>query len=110
MAESDFSYEFYSKIPDPNDELRNLAERRLRALAGSGHTDVVGAAVAMTELTHEETPSLFEARVVVYVRPADVVAVEKDPNPLTALKNAIAAVERQVREKREKLGAKRQQP
>ncbi len=102
MAEVDFSYEFYSKIPDPDDELRNLAEQRLRALA-KGHQDVVGAAVAMSELTHDETPNLFQARVVVYVRPTDIVAIEKDPSPITALKEAIAAVERQVREKREKL-------
>lgn len=109
MGESDFAYEFYSKIPDPNDELKDLAEHRLRALA-KGHTDMVGASVAITELTHEETPNLYQARIVVYVRSTDIVATEKDPNPHAALKSAISAVERQVREQREKLGTKWKQP
>ncbi len=109
MAEVNFSYEFYTKIPDPNDEMRDLAERRLRALA-QGHDDLVGAAVSMSELTHEETPNYFQARVVVYIRPTDIVAIEKDQSPLTALKNAISAVERQVREKREKLSQRWKQP
>ncbi len=109
MAEVNFSYEFYTKIPDPNDEMRDMAESRLRALT-EGHDDVTGAAVSMSELTHEETPNYFQARVVVYVRPTNIVAIEKDQSPLTALKNAISATERQVREKREKLRQQWKQP
>jgi ribosome-associated translation inhibitor RaiA len=109
MAESEFNYEFFSKVPDPNNKMRDLAETRLLDLT-EGNTDLTGAAVSIEEVTHETTPNLFQARVVVYIRPEDIAAVEKDENPLTALKGALSAVERQVREKRKKLSQHWKQP
>jgi ribosome-associated translation inhibitor RaiA len=40
---------------------------------------------------------------VTYVRPSNIAATEKADNPMTALKGALNAVERQVREKRKRL-------
>ncbi len=104
-----FDVEFYSKVPDPDDELRLEAERQLEALR-AGHTDMIGASVALEQPAHGETPYLHQARVVVYMRPDNIVAVEKDETAEGALKGALKAVERQVRERREKLGQHWKQP
>lgn len=84
---------------DDKEELEN----RLRDLA-SGHTDLVGAAVAVSAPGRgEEDPFLYQVRIVVYSRPKYIAAVKKDDTVQGALKEALSAVERQVREKREKL-------
>jgi ribosome-associated translation inhibitor RaiA len=102
MGVQDFSFEFHSDLPNFDERLRIEAEERLRDLR-AGHTDLIGAAVAVNRIAHGETPHWFRARVVAYARPENIVAVEKDEVAEVALKNALKAVERQVREKREKL-------
>lgn len=105
----DFTFEFTSEMDYPDDELRAEAERRLRALT-EGHTDIVGASVAIEEVTSDTTPHRYEARVVVYIRPENLVAVEKAPEPMPTLRAALNAVERQVRERRAKLRERWRQP
>jgi ribosome-associated translation inhibitor RaiA len=103
MNSTEFDFEFYSKVPDPGDSLRREAESRLWELA-EGYYDMIGASVALEELTQEETPHVFEARVVAYIKPDNIAAIEKSDSALGALKGALSAVERQVREFRNKLG------
>lgn len=98
----EFDFEFYSEIPDPDDGLRAEAEKRLLALT-EGHNDLTGASVTMEELTSETTPHRYEATVVVFKRPDNVAATEKGERPDGVLKGALSAVERQVRELRERL-------
>jgi len=109
MSELDFQFEFQSEIPNSDNELIVEAEGRLRQLA-SGHSDMIGGSVALEELTGDITPHRYEARVVAYMRPDNVAAVEKRETAIEALKGALNAVERQVRERREKLGKPWQQP
>ena len=109
---SDFRLEFYNEAPLSKDlelELAAEADRRLRELA-EGHTDIVGASVSVEELTGEETPHRYQVRAMVYMRPDNVVAVEKQETVEGALKGALSAVERQVREYREKLRERWKQP
>ncbi len=75
-----------------------MRSRRVRA----GHEDTTGASVAVREAAHAETP-LFEARVVVYMKPKNVASHQKQESPIGALKGALDAVERQVRKRRAKL-------
>lgn len=98
----DFDFEFYTEIPDPGDTLRAEARDRLLTLR-EGHDDIIGASVAMEELTGEETPHRYQARVVVFVRPDNIAALEKSDSPEGALNGALRAAERQVRERRAKL-------
>jgi ribosome-associated translation inhibitor RaiA len=102
----EFDFEFYNELEnlgDLEEKLRDEAETRLRKLS-KGHTDITGAAVSLESLDKgAETNYIVRARVVAYVRPENIVGVEKGDNPLSALKNALSAVERQVREKRDKL-------
>ncbi|MBN1260127.1 MAG: HPF/RaiA family ribosome-associated protein [Anaerolineae bacterium] len=104
-----FDFEFTSDIVQTDEKLRAEAETRVRALA-SGHTDIVGAAVAVQELTASATPHRYEARVVLYMRPKHIAGVEKAPDALQALQQALSVVEQQVRDYREKLRTRWRQP
>lgn len=101
MAMLDFTFEFQSEIDEPTEGLRDEAERRLRSL-GEGHQDLIGAMVTLEELTGGTTPHRYEATVVVYKRPENLAATEKAETARGALKGALSALERQVREMREK--------
>jgi ribosome-associated translation inhibitor RaiA len=98
----DFDFEFYSEVPDPGDELREEALERLLALA-EGQDDLIGASVALEELTGGTTPYHYQARVIAFIRPDNIAAVEKAETSRGALKGALTALERQVREQRERL-------
>jgi ribosome-associated translation inhibitor RaiA len=104
-----FDFEFHAQDLQRKEDLRSEAESRLLALA-EGHDDIIGASVAVTRESHGETPHLFRARVVAYIRPENIAAVEKDENPHLALKGALSALERQVRERRDRLSTRWQQP
>ena len=110
VDELDFTIEFNSDINDAVFEARLMeeAENRLRELA-EGHDDVTGAAVTIREQASGQTP-IYEATVVAYVRPENVAGKEKDESPHNALLEALDAVERQVRDKRARLGRRWEQP
>ena len=105
----EFAFEFYSEISDADDALRMEADRRLRALT-EGHTDITGASVTIEELTGEATPNWYEAQVVIYMRPNNLASVEKAETVEGALKGALSAAERQVRQVRDKLRETWKQP
>jgi ribosome-associated translation inhibitor RaiA len=97
----EFDFEFHTDgVGDP-DRLRDEAEPRLRELA-EGHRDMTGASVSVREAARAET-SVFEARVVAYMKPKNVAGTEKAASPIGALKGALEAVERQVRKRRDKI-------
>ena len=101
MALENFDFEFYTEISQDDAELWEEANERLRSLVND-HTDIIDASVSIEELTGSETPHRFEARVVIYMRPENIVAVDKNSHAMLALQNALDAVERQVREERAK--------
>jgi ribosome-associated translation inhibitor RaiA len=109
MARLDFHVDFNIEIPNLEEELAVEAEQRLWLLAEE-HTDLIGASVAVEELAQDDVPFLYQARVVVYIRPKNIAAVEKAETVEAALRGALAAIERQVREHRERLGAAWQRP
>ena len=112
-AELEFTFEFHSDVPDLRtefeDELRAEAHQALSALA-EGHTDLIGASVVLEQPARAESAFLHQARVVAYGRPDPVAAVEKDESLEQALRGALDAVERQVRERRAKLAERWKQP
>jgi ribosomal subunit interface protein len=109
----DFTWEFNNEVtsmsPEMEQSLRDEAEQRLNDLR-RGHTDLVGAAVSLEQLAPQRTPDFYQARVVVYIRPENIAGVAKEDNPVTALKSALNSVERQVRENRDRLRERYQQP
>lgn len=106
MTMQGFTFEFLNEVqslgPQVEEHLRTEAEQRLRKLQ-QGHTDLIGAAVSVEQPIHAETPFLFQARVVAYARPKNIAATTKESDAMRALKGALDAVERQVREQRARL-------
>ena len=103
MKELDFTIEFNSNLNDTvEEELFLEADTELRKLA-KGHDDITGAAINIREPAKGETSYWFEATVVVYSRPEHISATEKADDPAAALKGALKAVKRQIRERRTKL-------
>ena len=103
MALIDLPIEFHAEVDAATDELELEAEKRLLKLS-EGHSDMIGASISVERQAHGATPHLYRARVTVYVRPKNLHAQEKHKNMRSALKSALDAIERQVREKREKRG------
>ncbi|MBN1312084.1 MAG: HPF/RaiA family ribosome-associated protein [Anaerolineae bacterium] len=103
MTELDFTIEFNSDVTGEATEMELFteADERLRDLAGD-HNDLTGAAITLRAPAHGKTPPVYEATVVVYARPENIAATEKTPDLNAAMKGALDAVERQVREKRDK--------
>jgi len=100
MTLLDFTIEFQTATPELTEDLRVEAEDRLRDLA-IDHNDLTGAAIAVTEPSQGDS-YIYKARVVVYKRPKNLASIEKDDTVEGALKSALAAMERQVRDEREK--------
>lgn len=99
----EFPIEFRSSV-DVNEEIRADIEERLLKLAGD-RTDMIRAAVSISEPGQsEEQTFLYQARIVVFMRPDSVAADKKDDTIEGALKSAMNAIERQVREQRKKRG------
>lgn len=111
MKELDFAIELNSDGINEKFEYELFveADQRMQELAAD-HDDLRGAAINIRQSSHGETPYLYEATVVAYARPENLAASEKHEDPSTALKGALSAVEKQVREKREKLGKPWKQP
>jgi ribosome-associated translation inhibitor RaiA len=103
MADLDFTLEFNSPLqPEIEAELFAKADTQLRQLS-QGHQDIIGAAISIREPAKGESSYLYEATVVVYGRPEHVAATKKSKEIGVALKGALDGVERQIRERRNKL-------
>jgi len=105
MTELDFTIEFNGEgISEQVEAAMFLeADKRLRELA-EGHNDMRGAAVNVRLPAKAESSFIYEVTVVVYARPTNIAASQKGADPVITLNDSLSAVERQVREKREKLG------
>ncbi|MGD2163742.1 MAG: HPF/RaiA family ribosome-associated protein [Anaerolineales bacterium] len=103
MTQLNLPVEFHVDRDQSADDLEREAKQRLQKLS-QGHSDMTGASISIERQAHGETPHLYRARVTVYVRPKNIHAQEKHESMHIALKGALDAVERQIREKREKRG------
>lgn len=106
MSTQDFTFEFVNEVENLgealDERLYTEAETRLRKLQ-KGHTDLIGASVSLEQPAKAQTDFIYRARVAVYIRPENIAASAQAADPVGALKQALDGVERQVRERREKL-------
>ena len=102
MGSSDFYIDYNIEMSGVKDEFRRETEQHLRELASS-HSDIVGAAVSLEKTADTQTYDVYRVRILVYKRPQDIVVTKQDPNPMVALRDALDALEEQVRTSREKL-------
>lgn len=98
----DFSNEVQSLGTQVETRLRIEAEARLRQLQ-KGYTDLNGATVSVEQSLYAETGTRYQASVVAYVQPKNIAAIRKEADAGCALNRALEAVERQVREQRDRL-------
>lgn len=96
---TDLPIEFYNEVNDDT-TLQDEVEDRIRELA-KGNTDITAAQVHIRKYGLNDDP--FEATVSASVRPAAIAATETGRSAEAALKGALDAFERQVRDQREKL-------
>jgi Raf kinase inhibitor-like YbhB/YbcL family protein len=108
IGTEDWDFEFYSEVPGlsptARQQMRAGAESRLGELT-RGNQDLVGVSVAVEPVAQgqDQMPFRFRARIVAYIRPEKLVAVEEDEVAEVALDRALDVIERQVREQRLKL-------
>jgi ribosome-associated translation inhibitor RaiA len=102
MGSSDFYVDYNIEVSDVTDAFKRETEQQLRELAAA-HSDMIGAAVALEKIADTETYDVYRVRIVVYKRPQDIVVTKQDPDPMVALRDALEALEGQVRASREKL-------
>ena len=96
----DFYIEYNLEVENVGTNFAREADERLRALTAD-RTDIVGASVALESIVKVESPYLYQVRIVLYKRPENIAVVEKGPEPMTTLKNALDTIERKVHENRE---------
>ncbi|HMB92022.1 MAG TPA: ribosome-associated translation inhibitor RaiA [Rhodothermales bacterium] len=98
-----FAVEYHSETPELTDTLKEKVEQRLQKLA-KRHHDITGASLSVDLQSHDDTSSYttYRVRLVVYQRPENVAAVREEDSVAAALKEVLDAVERQVRERRER--------
>lgn len=104
IPEHDFDFEFTTELDIDVSKLREKALNRLLKLK-KGHNDIIGASIDLYREEHEHTPHVYEARIVVYMKPNNIAVIERGPEPDDAINKALKVVERRVRNYREKLYA-----
>jgi ribosome-associated translation inhibitor RaiA len=93
--------EFNIEVPTFPDEFRLEIEETIQDLS-EDHQDITGASITLSQPAHGETPYLYRASIVVYMRPENVYADEKSATLEAAINGATDAIVRQVREERKK--------
>ena len=102
MGNSDFYIDYNIEVPDAGDEFKRETEQRLRELAAA-HSDIIGASVALEKTADTQSYEVYRVRVLVHKRPQDIVVTKQDSDPMVTLRDALDALEGQVRASREKL-------
>ncbi len=102
MATPDFPVEIRSESDGFTDKLREKALSRLTELKGD-HTDIVSAAITIEDVAKGEEAFRYEFKVIVHMRPEPVFASKQSDSVEAAMKAALDALERQVRDRRAKL-------
>ena len=101
QRKEDLSIEYHTESVDFSKGLRVKVESRLQKLAG-GHRDIAGASVAVQIVNGAARHSEYKARLVLYHKPANIAAIRKADTVSNAVLESVDAVERQVRQQRER--------
>ncbi|MEO8394737.1 MAG: HPF/RaiA family ribosome-associated protein [Chloroflexota bacterium] len=105
MDDVNFPVEFNNEVDDvkkSENEFYALAVERLGKLA-KGHNDITGAAINLKPPAQgRETEYIYEVTIVLYMGSDHIAATEKSEQFRATLDGALDAVERQVRERRQK--------
>ncbi len=98
----EFAIEYYAEGANLGQREKDAIEARIRKLA-RGYRDISGASVALECVSGANKRSEYKARLVVYCKPANIVATCTQDSIHMAVNEALDAVSRQIREQRERM-------
>ena len=101
-ARTDVTIEYAVEDATLTEKMKAKVADRIRRLAG-GHKDIAGAAVAIENVKGTKRNASYRCRMVVYRKPVNIAAVHKADTEMAALLDALDAIERQVRQQRERM-------
>jgi len=105
MEVTGFIIEYHTDTPELTENLKGKLQQRLEKLARRHH-DITGASLAVNTISGANRHPEYKVRLVLYHKPDNIAAIEKADTVANALLAALDAVERQVREGRERLRAR----
>lgn len=97
-----FAIEYYAESSHLSQREKTSVEARLHKLA-QGHRDIAGASIAVECVSGANKRAEYKARLVVYCKPSNIAASRIQDSVRSAVSEALEAVERQVREQRERM-------
>ncbi|MCY4158757.1 MAG: HPF/RaiA family ribosome-associated protein [Bacteroidetes bacterium] len=101
----EFSIEYYAENAHLRQRDKDTIEARIHKLT-RGHRDISGASVAIECVSGANKRAEYKARLVVYCRPANIAASCTHDSVQIAVSEALEAIERQIREQRERTRAR----
>lgn len=96
-----FNFKFHAKGVENEESLEKKSRQRLVKFA-KRYNSVKSASVVVTKEAAAETPYLFKTKIIVHIAPKEVIAEKANHSPEVSLKEALEAVERQIRQVEEK--------
>ncbi len=103
-----FDIEYHSESSELTDALKAKVAHRLEKLAQQ-HRDITGASLAVHTISGANRHPEFKVRLVLYHKPDNIAAIRKGESVAKALLEALDAIERQVRDHRQRLRTQRRQ-
>ena len=100
MQTTTFGIEYYNDTPEFTDEMREKVEQRLDKLA-RGKSDIHGATVTIVT-NCDSTPKDYHVRIALQQRSGQAIVTERGDAVAPLLSRALAVLERQVRDGRNK--------
>lgn len=101
MEATGFSVEYHTETYELTNGLKGKVEQRLEKLARRHH-DITGASLAVQTVSGANRRPEYKVRLVLYHKPDNIAAIRKADTVANALLEALDAVERQVRQHRER--------
>jgi len=101
-VQASFSVEYAVEDATLTEKMKSKVVARIGKLA-NGYSDISGVAVALTNVKGTKRNADYRCRLVVYSKPDNIAAVRMASTETVALKDALDAVERQMRGRRERM-------
>ena len=101
METTGITVEYHDETVELTDALKAKVEQRLEKLARR-HRDITGASMAVHTVSGSHRHQEYKVRLVLYHKPDNIAAIREADSVANALLETLDAVERQVREHRER--------
>ena len=97
-----FSIEYAVEDATLTERMKAKVQRRMRKLV-NGYKDIFGVAVALRNVTGTKRNPDYKCRMIIYAKPVNIVAVQNASMESVAMLGALDSVERQIRDRRERM-------